>query len=114
MKILPFPGLLYSVLAAALCSISASSLAATTNSNQHIIIDSGTSIESSRQNKEQWNATQSLRSKVNQRVEKDFDQYDRSVDLQQKCTNSDNLNAYWESNSGRCLDRRTGRSLMAP
>ncbi|BAE74743.1 hypothetical protein SGGMMB4_03317 [Sodalis glossinidius str. 'morsitans'] len=84
---------------------------------QHIVIDSGDtarSWEAARQSQEQWNATHGLRNKVNTRVEKDFDRYDQAVDLQEKCNSSQNVNAYWEPNTSRCLDRRTGRSLLAP
>ncbi|TKI05682.1 DUF1283 family protein [Martelella alba] len=82
---------------------------------QHVIIDSGDnalSREHARENQEQWDATRALRGKVNQRVEKDFDKYDNAVDLQEKCANSDNVNAYWEPNTARCLDRRTGRVIL--
>jgi len=84
---------------------------------QRLIVESGDSAQSkeeARQSQEQWNATHHLRGKVINRVEKDFDKYDKTVDLQDKCTSSENVNAYWEPNTARCLDRRTGRSLMTP
>jgi len=70
--------------------------------------------EAARQSKEQWNSTHNLRNKVNQRVEKDFDKVDKAVDVEEKCNNSQNLNAYWEPNSLRCLDRHTGRQISNP
>lgn len=70
--------------------------------------------EEARQSKEQWNETQRLRAMKNQRNEKDFSKYDNAIDLRDKCEASQNINAYWEPNTERCLDRRTGRQLMAP
>ncbi|MFD3248609.1 DUF1283 family protein [Rahnella aquatilis] len=70
--------------------------------------------EEARQSKEQWNETQRLRAMKNQRNEKDFSKYDNSIDLRDKCEASQNINAYWEPNTERCLDRRTGRQLLAP
>ncbi len=87
------------------------------NDTQRLIVESGDGVQSkeeARQSQEQWNATHHLRGKVIKREEKDFDKYDKTVDLQDNCTSSENVNAYWEPNTGRCLDRRTGRSLMAP
>jgi hypothetical protein len=89
----------------------------TAGNTQRLIVESGDSAlskEDARQSQEQWNATHHLRGKVINRVEKDFDKYDKTVDLQEKCTSSENVNAYWEPNTARCLDRRTGRSLMTP
>lgn len=63
------------------------------------------------QQKEQWDDTRSLRNKVNTRVEKQFDKFDKAVDLQDSCEKSLNVNAYWEPNTQRCLDRNTGRPL---
>lgn len=81
-----------------------------------LIIESGDSAQS-RQNaamdKEQWDATRSLRNKVNTRVEKEWDKDDVAFDLRDKCQQSANVNAYWENNTLRCLDRRTGR-VVAP
>ncbi|WP_278811141.1 DUF1283 domain-containing protein, partial [Obesumbacterium proteus] len=36
---------------------------------------------------------------------------DKAVDLQDSCEKSLNVNAYWEPNTQRCLDRNTGRPL---
>ncbi|MGC6387056.1 DUF1283 family protein [Ewingella sp. S1.OA.A_B6] len=72
------------------------------------------SNEEARQSKEQWNDTQQLRHSINQRATKSFNKFDQAVDLRDKCQASQNLNAYWEPNTERCLDRRTGRQLMAP
>ncbi|MCT9843686.1 DUF1283 family protein [Leclercia sp. 29361] len=81
-----------------------------------LIIESGDSAQS-RQNaamdKEQWNDTRNLRHKVNTRAEKEWDKEDVAFDARDKCQQSANVNAYWEPNTLRCLDRRTGRT-MAP
>lgn len=81
---------------------------------RHVIVESGDSTlskEAARQSKEQWDSTRTLRNKVNTRAEKEFDKLDKAIDLQEKCNASYNVNAYWEANSGRCLDRRTGRQV---
>ncbi|GBU13830.1 UPF0482 protein [Enterobacterales bacterium] len=70
--------------------------------------------EDARQSKEQWNDTQELRHSINQRATKSFNKFDQAVDLRDKCQASPNLNAYWEPNTERCLDRRTGQQLLAP
>jgi hypothetical protein len=79
-----------------------------------LIIESGDSAQS-RQNaamdKEQWNDTRNLRHKVNTRVEKEWDKTDVAFDARDKCQQSANVNAYWEPNTLRCLDRRTGRTV---
>lgn len=81
-----------------------------------LIIESGDNAQT-RQNaameKEQWNDTRSLRHKVNKRVEKEWDKDDTAFDARDNCQKSTNLNAYWEPNTLRCLDRRTGR-VAAP
>ncbi|MBA2814384.1 DUF1283 family protein [Candidatus Pantoea persica] len=69
------------------------------------------SNEAARQSKEQWNDTRNLRNKVNTRVEKEFDKADRAFDTRDACEKSYNVNAYWEPNTLRCLDRRTGRPV---
>lgn len=77
-----------------------------------LIIESGDSALSRQQaamDKEQWNDTRTLRSKVNKRVEKEFDKDEAAYDLRDKCLQSINLNLYWEPNTRRCLDRRNGR-----
>ena len=73
--------------------------------------DNALSNEQARQDKEQWDETRRLRSKVNTRVEKNFDKADRAVDTRDACDESLNVNAYWEPNTLRCLDRRTGRPV---
>lgn len=79
-----------------------------------LIIESGDSAQS-RQNaamdKEQWNDTRNLRHKVNTRVEKEWDKTDVAFDARDKCQQSANVNTYWEPNTLRCLDRRTGRTV---
>lgn len=79
-----------------------------------LVIESGDSAQS-RQNaamdKEQWSDTRSLRQKVNKRAEKEWDKTDVAFDSRDKCEQSANLNAYWEPNTLRCLDRRTGRTV---
>ncbi|WP_224552675.1 DUF1283 family protein [Pectobacterium versatile] len=81
---------------------------------RHIIVDSGDSAlskEAARQSKEQWDSTRSLRNKVNNRVEKEFDKTEKAIDGREKCNASYNVNAYWENTTDRCLDRRTGRPV---
>ncbi|MBD8161484.1 DUF1283 family protein [Erwinia persicina] len=80
----------------------------------HLIIQDGDNAltkEQAREQKEQWDATHRLRGKVNNRVEKEFDRVDQAFDTQEGCEKSMNLNAYWEPNTLRCLDRRTGRAV---
>ena len=55
--------------------------------------------------------TRSLRHKVNKRAEKEWDKEDVAFDARDKCQQSANVNAYWEPNTLRCLDRRTGRTV---
>lgn len=90
--------------------------ASATAETNKLIIESGDSAQS-RQNaamdKEQWNDTRSLRQKVNKRAEKEWDKADVAFDARDKCEQSANVNAYWEPNTLRCLDRRTGR-VVAP
>jgi hypothetical protein len=73
--------------------------------------DSTMSKEQARQSKEQWDATHALRQKANTRVEKEFDKADRAIDDEDKCNNSYNVNAYWESTTRKCLDRTTGHPI---
>ena len=109
MKTLLRHSLLMALLAGAF-SLAASAQAETSK----LIIESGDSAQS-RQNaamdKEQWNDTRSLRHKVNTRTEKEWDKADVAFDSRDKCEQSANLNAYWEPNTLRCLDRRTGRAV---
>lgn len=82
---------------------------------ERLVIENGdTSLnkEEARQGKEQWDDTRSLRGKVNNRTEKEFDKVDRAFDTRDSCEKSTNLNAYWEPNTLRCLDRRTGRAVV--
>lgn len=94
------------------------SLHASANTNtSKLIIENGstaTSNEEARQRKEQWNDTRTLRQKENRRTEKNFDKTDRAYDTRDACEKSYNVNAYWEPNTLRCLDRRTGRAVVAP
>ena len=79
-----------------------------------LIIESGDSAQSRQHaamEKEQWNDTRSLRNKVNTRVEKEWDKDDTAFDLRDKCQQSANVNAYWEQNTLRCLDRSSGRPV---
>ena len=69
------------------------------------------SKEQARQSQQQWDDTHRLRNKVNSRVEKNFDKYDRAEDAKDNCDRSANFNAYWEPNTERCLDRLTGRQI---
>lgn len=81
---------------------------------ERLIIENGNSAssnEAARQSKEQWNDTRNLRNKVNTRVEKEFDKTDKAFDTRDSCEKSYNVNAYWEPNTLRCLDRRTGRPV---
>lgn len=61
--------------------------------------------------KEQWNDTKMLRQKMNQRSEKEFDKQSSSIDNEERCHDSANISAYWESSTQRCLDRKTGRKI---
>ena len=79
-----------------------------------LVIESGDSAQSRQQaamEKEQWNDTRTLRQKVNKRAEKEWDKADAAFDNRDKCEQSANINAYWEPNTLRCLDRRTGRVI---
>ena len=62
-----------------------------------LVIESGDSAQS--------------RQKVNKRTEKEWDKADAAFDNRDKCEQSANINAYWEPNTLRCLDRRTGRVI---
>lgn len=79
-----------------------------------LVIESGDSAQSRQHaamEKEQWNDTRNLRQKVNKRTEKEWDKADAAFDNRDKCEKSANINAYWEPNTLRCLDRRTGRVI---
>lgn len=80
-----------------------------------LVIESGDSAQSRQRaamEKEQWNDTRNLRQKVNKRTEKEWDKADAAFDNRDKCEQSANINAYWEPNTLRCLDRRTGRVII--
>lgn len=77
-----------------------------------LIIESGDNAQTRQDaamDKEQWNDTRQLRQKVNKRVEKEWDKTDAAFDARDNCQKSANVNAYWEPNTLRCLDRRSGR-----
>lgn len=100
------------VMLAALFSVQHTASART----DRLVIENGDNAlnkEEARQDKEQWDDTRSLRGKVNNRTEKEFDKVDRAFDNRDSCEKSLNLNAYWEPKTLRCLDRRTGR-VVAP
>ena len=70
------------------------------------------STEEARQSKEQWNDTKTLRHKVNTRVEKEFDKADRAADDEDRCNDSNNVNAYWEPDTRKCRIARPGVGLF--
>jgi len=79
-----------------------------------LVIESGDNAQTRQDaamEKEQWNDTRSLRQKVNKRAEKEWDKDDVAFDDRDNCQQSASVNAYWEPNTLRCLDRRTGRTL---
>ena len=76
-----------------------------------LVIESGDSAQAAME-KEQWNDTRNLRQKINKRTEKEWDKADAAFDNRDKCEQSANINAYWEPNTLRCLDRRTGRVII--
>jgi hypothetical protein len=79
-----------------------------------LIVESGDNAQTRQDaamDKEQWNDTRSLRQKVNKRTEKEWDKADTAFDARDNCQQSANVNAYWEPNTLRCLDRRTGRTV---
>ena len=106
---------LYSALLVTVLTSSALLAAPLASANtDRLIIENGNSAssnEAARQSKEQWNDTKNLRNKVNSRVEKEFDKADKAFDTRDSCEKSYNVNAYWEPNTLRCLDRRTGRPV---
>ncbi len=80
-----------------------------------LIIESGDNARSRQDaamDKEQWDDTRNLRHKVNKRTEKEWDKADQAFDARDNCMKSANVNAYWEPNTLRCLDRNTGRQIM--
>ncbi|MEO3988737.1 DUF1283 family protein [Pseudocitrobacter cyperus] len=99
----------------AMLALSAVMYTASASANtSKLIIESGDNAQTRQDaamDKEQWNDTRSLRNKVNHRVEKEWDKEDAAFDTRDKCQQSANVNAYWEPNTLRCLDRRTGRTV---
>ncbi|MGP3591997.1 DUF1283 family protein [Vagococcus sp. WN89Y] len=80
-----------------------------------LVIESGDTAQTRQHaamEKEQWDDTRTLRHKINKRTEKEWDKADVAFDAQDNCLKSSNLNAYWEPNTLRCLDRRTGREIQ--
>jgi hypothetical protein len=66
-------------------------------------------------NKQQWkrnNGTIRVSfARKSTNAEKEWDKADTAFDSRDKCEQSANINAYWEPNTLRCLDRRTGRTV---
>ncbi len=73
--------------------------------------DNSLTKEQAREQREQWDQTRPLRNKVNSHVEKEFDKADRAIEQRERCERSLNVNAYWEPETRRCLDRQSGRPL---
>lgn len=81
---------------------------------RRLVIESGDSALTRQQaamEKEQWDDTRSLRHKINRRAEKEWDKDDVAFDAKDDCNKSSNINAYWEPNTRRCLNRQTGRVI---
>ncbi|MDF7680941.1 DUF1283 family protein [Enterobacteriaceae bacterium ESL0689] len=81
---------------------------------ERLVIESGDNTLSRQQaamEKEQWDDTRSLRQKINRRNEKEWDKTDTAFDAKDNCQKSADLNAYWEPNTRRCLNRQTGRVI---
>ena len=82
---------------------------------QKLIIESGDNAQSRQRaemERDQWKDTRTLRQKQNDRAEKEWDKKDAAIDDSYACQTSENLQAYWEPNTRRCLDRRTGRPVV--
>lgn len=67
--------------------------------------------EEARQMKEDWDQKRELRMKLNQREKTEFNKIDKAIDERDACLKSDNIYAYWESETRRCLDSNTGRPI---
>ncbi|MCG8707764.1 DUF1283 family protein [Brenneria sp. 4F2] len=108
-----FASLIRALIPLSLIMVSAAWQPAAQADTRHIVIESDNTLskEAARQSSEQWNSTRTLRNKVNSRAEKEFDKAETSIDGEEKCNASYNVNAYWEANTSRCLDRRTGRPV---
>ena len=81
---------------------------------QKLIIESGDNAQSrqrAQMEKDQWRDNSTLRKKMNQRAEKEWDKKDTAIDVGEACKISDNIYAYWEPETRRCLDLRTGRAI---
>lgn len=81
---------------------------------QKLIIESGDNAQSrqrAQMDKDQWRDNSNLRKKMNQRAEKEWDKKDTAIDKGEACKISDNIYAYWEADTRRCLDLRTGRAI---
>lgn len=101
-------------LAAMLCGVLVYGVSVQAETHK-LTIESGDNALSRQQaamEKEQWNDTRSLRHKVNKRVEKEWDKTDAAFDDRDNCDKSANVNAYWEPDTRRCLDRSTGHALI--
>lgn len=81
-----------------------------------LIIQQGESSQDKQQaamQKEQWDDTRNLRKKVIKGAEKAYDKADAVEEARDNCLKSSDVNAYWEPDTKRCLDRHTGQ-LIAP
>lgn len=81
---------------------------------QKLIIESGDSSQSRQRaemERDQWKDTRTLRQKQNARVEKEWNKKDAAIDDSYNCQVSENIHLYWEPNTRRCIDRRTGRAV---
>lgn len=64
--------------------------------------------EIARQKGVKWQENKTLRDKINNRAEKEYDKFDKAIDDADACQKSLNINVYWEPKTRRCLDTRTG------
>lgn len=82
---------------------------------QKLIIESGDNAQSRQRaemERDQWKDTRTLRQKQNERAEKEWNKKDAAIDDSYNCQVSENVHLYWEPNTRRCLDRRTGRAVL--
>lgn len=104
----------YLYLAAIVCFSLAMTNSISFADTQKLIIESGDSSLSRQQaemERDQWKDTHTLRKKMNDRAEKEWDKKDAAIDDSYACQTSDNRQLYWEPNTRRCLDRSTGRAV---
>ncbi|MHC5226502.1 DUF1283 family protein [Ignatzschineria sp. LJL83] len=90
------------------------SMSAVYADTQKLIIESGDNAQSRQRaemERDQWKDTRTLRQKQNVRAEKEWDKKDNAIDDSYNCQVSENVHLYWEPNTRRCLDRRTGRAV---